>query len=170
MSKYLGVILATTLLASAAVAQPAMIPEWETGDVVGTKAPSVDLKTLDGKTTSVAALQGKVVVLNFWASWCGPCRYEMPELEKMYQELKSKGIVVLAVNLDRESDLARNWLATMKVTFPVALDPDSKMAGMYAVASMPTTFLIDRKGVVQAKTVGYRAEELEALKAKAAGL
>jgi len=138
---------------------PKMIPD--TGDnFVGNRAPSVEIGQLDGGTFSVEALRGKPVILSFWASWCGPCRREMPELETLYQEYKSTGLVVVGVNVDREIDPVRKFLSTTPVNFPIALDSDSELLGLYQVASMPTSFMIDKRGVVVHKKVGFRDEDI----------
>lgn len=138
-------------------------------NLVGKPAPPFTLTTLDGKSVSLASLKGKVVLLDFWASWCGPCRKSMPHLEQTYQKYQSKGLVVVGVNVDKESDKAKAFLAklaqTVTPSYPLALDANAKVMGAYQVMSMPTAFLIGKDGVVKQKFVGFSdriAGELEA--------
>ncbi len=138
--------------------------EVEETRVVGNPAPTATLKTLEGQDFNLKDLKGKVVVLSFWASWCRPCRGEMPELDSVYKDFKDKGVVVVGVNVDRESAKAKAFLQSHPVTFPIVLDPNALLLGQYDVASMPTSFVIDRKGVVRKKTIGYRPEYIQELR------
>jgi peroxiredoxin len=121
-------------------------------------APDVELEQLGGGTVSVKGYEGKALVLAFWASWCGPCRHEMPELDAMWKDMRAGGVEVLGVNVDRDEADAVAWLKEHPVSFPIALDPDSELLGQYNVNSMPTTFVVDRKGVVRSRTVGFKSE------------
>ncbi len=150
--------------ASALAQQVPMIDIDEDSGPVGKTAPSVPLKTLDGNDFRLESLRGKVVVLSFWASWCSPCRGEMPELDAVYASFKDKGVVVVGVNVDRDARKARAFLSTHPVTFPIVMDPDALLLGKYGVASMPTSYVIDRKGIVRKKTIGYRPEYIEDLR------
>lgn len=111
-----------------------------------TPTPEFTLPTPEGKKLSLKELKGKVVFLNFWASWCVPCREEMPAMERLYQEFKDKGFVVLAVNVkDRRTD-ALAFIKELKLTYPVALDPEGDVGLLYGAWGLPTTYLIGRKG------------------------
>ncbi len=123
------------------------------------------LTGLDGKTYSLAALRGHVVLLNFWATWCPPCRKEMPDMEKLYQRFQSKGLIVLAVS-DEERETVANFEAKQKYSFPILLDPDRKVNDAFDVGGIPKSFLFDREGKLVAKAIDMRTEAqfLEMLK------
>jgi len=105
----------------------------------------------------LADLRGKVVLLNFWATWCVPCRTEMPALEALYQRHKDAGLVVLAINMDRLSSAGLEaFVKEVAVTFPIVLDPAWSTAKLYQVRGLPTTYLIDRAGNVVVREVGER--------------
>ncbi len=147
-----------------AEAQQVKMIDVQDTSMVGKPAPTATLKTLEGKDFNLEDLKGKVVVLSFWASWCRPCRGEMPELDRVYSDFKDKGVVVVGVNVDRESAKAQAFLRAHPVSFPILLDPNALLLGRYDVGSMPTSYVIDRKGVVRKKTVGYRPEYIEELR------
>ena len=108
--------------------------------------PEFNLSTPDGKKISLKDFRGKVVLLNFWASWCVPCREEMPAMEKLYQEYRPKNFIVLAVAVkDRKQD-AIDFVKELKITYPIALDPDAKVGGEYGAWGLPATYLIGPKG------------------------
>ncbi len=108
--------------------------------------PDFDLATPDGKKISLKSFRGKVVLLNFWASWCVPCREEMPAMEKLYQEYKDKNFVILAVAVkDRKQD-AIDFIKELKITYPVALDPEAQVGSLYGAWGLPATYLIGPKG------------------------
>jgi peroxiredoxin len=112
------------------------------------KAPTPDfsLSTPEGKKLSLKDFRGKVVLLNFWASWCVPCREEMPGMEKLYQEYKQKNFVVLAIAVkDRKQD-AIDFVKELKLTYPIALDPDAQVGSLYGAWGLPATYLIGPKG------------------------
>jgi len=100
---------------------------------------------------------GEVVVINFWATWCGPCRQEMPLLEQMHKRYSALGFTLVGVNVDANSKDAEEWLTKTPVTFPVLFDRESKVSAMYDVKAMPSTVFIDRQGNVRALHRGYKA-------------
>jgi peroxiredoxin len=120
-------------------------------------APSFTLPSRSGDTVSLAQLKGKVVMLNFWASWCGPCRQEMPLLDQMHKRYSALGFTLVGVNVDANSKDAEEWLSKTPVSFPVLFDRESKVSAMYDVKAMPSTVFIDRKGNVRALHKGYKA-------------
>jgi thiol-disulfide isomerase/thioredoxin len=121
------------------------------------QAPDFTLPTLTGDSLRLAAWRGKVILLNFWATWCIPCRTEMPALEALYQQYKEAGFVVLAVNMDRLSSAGvEAFVQEVAVTFPIGLDPSWTTARLYRVLGLPTTYLIDRAGNVVVREVGER--------------
>jgi len=115
------------------------------------------LTGLDGKPYTLSALRGKVVLLNFWATWCPPCRKEMPDMEKLYQRLQAKGFVVLAIS-DEERDTVAGFEEKQKYTFPILLDPDRKVNTAFNVEGIPKSFLFDRDGKLVAQAIDMRTE------------
>ncbi len=122
--------------------------------VPGHPAPDFALQTLDGQTLQLSDLQGQAVVLNFWASWCPPCRAEMPELEQAYQDNKDQGLVVLGVNQGEQQAIADAFMQRFALTFPVVLDQELVASRYYKVNSLPTTFFIDRNGIIRGQVTG----------------
>jgi peroxiredoxin len=112
-------------------------------------APDFTLKTLDGRTVSLGDYQGQVVLLNTWATWCPPCRAEMPDLEAYYRQHRGDGFVVLAVNSQESPDTVAAFLEEQDFTFPVLLDPDGLVIKDYAVYGLPTSVFIDRDGMLR---------------------
>jgi len=109
-------------------------------------ASDFTLKSRAGKNVKLSEYRGEVVMVNFWASWCGPCRQEMPALEQLYKKYKDLGFVILGVNVDKDSSNAAGLLSKIPVSFPVLYDNTNKVASQYDVKAMPTTYLIDRNG------------------------
>jgi thiol-disulfide isomerase/thioredoxin len=122
-------------------------------------APGFQLTGRGGKTIDLAQFKGQVVMINFWATWCGPCRKEMPLLEGIYKQYKNKGFTLIGVNVEPDPKEAAAWLGKLSkpVTFPVAFDVDSKVSKLYKVETMPSTVIVDRKGNVRALHRGYKA-------------
>jgi peroxiredoxin len=119
-------------------------------------APSFTLNGLGGETGTLSQYKGQVVMLNFWATWCGPCQQEMPLLDQMYRKYKPAGFTLIGVNVDKEAPAVRQLLARRPVSFPVLLDPASQVSNAYHVDEMPSTVLIDRKGNVRFIHRGYK--------------
>lgn len=117
-------------------------------------APDFTLPTPEGKKVSLSDFRGKVVFLNFWASWCTPCREEMPAMERLYQEFKDKDFVILAVNVKDRKHEAVDFIKEMKITYPVAFDPDGQVGLLYGAWALPTTYLIGPKGEGLARAWG----------------
>lgn len=125
-------------------------------DSSGHPAADFTLPTPEGQSVSLAALKGDVVMINFWASWCAPCRQEMPLLDAMYKRFKPLGFTLVGVNVDQEPNAARALLHDVPVSFPVGLDSTMSVSAMYQVMVMPTTVFVDRKGKVRHVHQGYR--------------
>ena len=121
-------------------------------------APDFTLEDMDGEPHTLSALRGKVVVLNFWASWCGPCREELPSLEALYQALKDKGLVVLGINEWESPDHVFSYMGQLAVepSFPILFDRESKVAERYGIRGLPTTLVVDRQGRVVYRAIGGR--------------
>ena len=122
------------------------------------QAPDVQLKTLDGKTFQLAELRGRVVLLNFWATWCIPCRSEIPELNNMHRDLEARGLSVVGVSTYDGAEGVRNFWKDIKQDYPVLLG-DQNVESTFAVSALPTTFILDREGRIRAKIIGERRRE-----------
>ncbi len=127
-------------------------------DLTGTMAPDFRLADLDGKPHRLENYRGKVVLLDFWASWCAPCRKELPSIEKFHREYRDKGLVILAINTETH-DVARAFVKKYGYTFPVVRDAEGTVLDDYAVSSIPVTIVIDRTGRIVAHFVGFGGEE-----------
>jgi peroxiredoxin len=121
-----------------------------------TTAPDFTLRQLEGPNLRLAERRGKVVLVNFWATWCGPCRVEMPQLNRLYDKYRGAGFVLLGVNIDEDPATARALAGKLGLKFPVLLDTDRKVVGAYDLNAMPATVLIDRDGRVRHLHRGYR--------------
>ena len=120
------------------------------------KAEDFTLKTLEGRTVSLKDYRGKVVFLNFWATWCGPCRMEMPSMQKLWQDFKEEDFVILAIDIQEEGKLVSSFMKERNLSFPVLLDGKGKTARSYGVRGIPTTFFLNPKGETIGKAVGAR--------------
>jgi peroxiredoxin len=122
----------------------------------GSPAPDFKLAARDGGNVSLADLKGQVVMINFWATWCGPCRQEMPLFAQLQSKYEPLGFTLLAVNVEPDSAAAVTWLKGMPITFPILFDTDSAVAGRFGVEGMPSTVFVDRKGQVRYVHRGYK--------------
>ena len=122
----------------------------------GFPAPDFTLETLGGGPTALSQHRGKVVVINFWASWCGPCGLEMPVIQKVYATDRDRGLVVLAVNTTYQDSetAAGNFAHALGLTFPILLDRDGKVSREYLLRALPSTYIVDRKGIVRTVIIG----------------
>jgi peroxiredoxin len=119
-------------------------------------APDFTLRSVGGANLRLAEQRGQVVLVNFWATWCGPCRQEMPHLNRLYDKYRSAGFVLLGVNIDDDPRAAADLAAKLGVHFPVLLDTDKRVSRAYDMSAMPATLLIDRDGRVRHIHRGYR--------------
>jgi DsbE subfamily thiol:disulfide oxidoreductase len=117
-------------------------------------APDFTLPNAGGKKISLKDYRGKVVFLNFWATWCESCRDEMPSMERLYNEFRGKGLEIVAVNVKEKRQDALAFAKELKLTYPVLLDPEGEVGLLYGAFGLPATYLIDRKGVVLARMWG----------------
>ena len=134
----------------------------------GQQAPGFTLLTLDGGRASLADHRDKLVVLNFWATWCQPCTVEMPSLEALWQRYRDRGLIVVGVSVDRGAPkaLLEPYVRNLKLTFPILLDPDSKTSDRWRVTALPATFLVRPGGEVAGMAMGARewnSDEMRAL-------
>ncbi|HYL72040.1 MAG TPA: TlpA disulfide reductase family protein [Candidatus Dormibacteraeota bacterium] len=122
----------------------------------GGPAPGFSLDSRAGSQVSLAQYKGQVVMINFWASWCGPCRQEMPLLESIYKKYSKMGFTMIGVNVEPDSNAANEWLKQTPVSFPILYDKDSKVSKLYDVSGMPSTVIIDRSGKLRMLHRGYK--------------
>jgi thiol-disulfide isomerase/thioredoxin len=114
------------------------------------------LPLLTGGTQTLSGLKGKVVFLNFWATWCPPCKSEMPSMDSLYRRLREKGMEFLAVDIQETRDSVEYFVSESRLSFPVVLDQSGRVSSVYGIRSIPTTFIIDRDGMIIAAAMGGR--------------
>ena len=145
---------------SFARAESAVTPLLKPLDMVGYASPAApphfSASTIDTRRVSVRDLRGKVVLMNFWASWCAECRPEMPVLERLHRELAPQGFAVIGINAREGREAIRRYASELGLTFPLVLDRDGKINALYGVVGLPTTFLVGRDGRAVALAVGPR--------------
>jgi peroxiredoxin len=130
----------------------------------GAVMPAFTVKTLAGKTVDSNEFKGKVVLLNFWATWCPPCKKEMPFLQKdIFDQFKDKEFVMLAVSRGEKEAVVKDFIDTYKYTFAIGLDPDSTVYKLFASMFIPRNFVIDKNGIVKLASVGYEEKEFAAM-------
>ena len=156
MTKRVKVMLVITLLSvlTSGLVMAGCSPSSAQGVEVGDLAPDFQLQNLDGQTVSLGNLQGKPVLINFWATWCGPCRSEMPYIQEIYEEWTNKGLVVLTINMGESSSKAEEFRQSYNLSFIVLLDTKQDVAQKYNIQYIPTTFFIDKGGIIQDKVIG----------------
>ena len=132
---------------------------------VGDTAPSFKARTIDGsKSLDLEEYRGKVVLLDFWASWCPPCLKSLPKYNDLRREIGTANFEIVAVNVDENTDDARKFLQKYPVSYPIAKDPKGVLPGVFGVKAMPTSYLIDKNGVVQYVHAAFKDGDIEKLK------
>jgi len=121
----------------------------------GNQARDFTLQALDGGEVSLADHQGKVVLINFWATWCAPCRAEIPDLQAAYEARQGDGFVVLGVNVEESRTAVEPFVAEFDITYPVLLDDTGDVLKLYRAIGLPMSILVDQEGVIQARHIGY---------------
>ncbi|MEJ2179937.1 MAG: TlpA disulfide reductase family protein [Gammaproteobacteria bacterium] len=120
------------------------------------QAADFTLKDSDGKVHQLGKYRGRVVIVNFWTTWCPPCRFELPSMERAYEQLKKEGIEILAINVGEDADTIFTFTADYPVTFPLLMDLDSSVINDYPVVGLPTTFVIGPEGRLIYRAIGTR--------------
>ena len=146
--KQLFVIVPVVLVAFCFNAQAAQ--------VLSGKATDFTLKSRSGKNIKLSELRGQVVMINFWASWCGPCRQEMPLLEDLYKKYNALGFTLLGVNVEQDSSKANAYLRDISVSFPILFDTKNAVSKAYNISAMPSTVMVDRDGNLRYLHHGYK--------------
>ena len=124
--------------------------------LVSQPAPDFALRSFGGENFRLSEHLGEVVLINFWATWCGPCRQEMPLLDQIYAKYKLAGLVLFSVNIDEQQERAQEMARTLAVSYPVLFDARKEVSRSYDVGTMPLTVLVDREGVVRYVSEGYK--------------
>ena len=124
--------------------------------VINKPAQEFAMKDLEGNIRNITDWKGKVVLLNFWATWCPPCRYEMPALERLWKKVKNKNIIILGLNVGEDADTIFEFTGTYPMSFPIPMDIDGKVIEQYPIKGLPTTYVINPQGMVTHRAVGSR--------------
>jgi peroxiredoxin len=149
--KYLKPVIAAALIALTCVFGPSALASTE----LKGPAPDFTLKSMKGSNLKLSEFRGDVVMINFWASWCGPCRQEMPILNDLYLKYRDLGFTLLGVNVEENSTKAAKMVRELKVVFPVLFDTENKVSKLYKVEAMPSTVIVDRNGNMRYLHRGY---------------
>jgi thiol-disulfide isomerase/thioredoxin len=129
-------------------------------------APDFSLKTLEGQEVTLASLKGKVVLIDFWATWCGPCRESIPHLVDLYKSYREKGFEVVGISVDKgEAEVVRRFSKAMGIPYPILIASE-EVTRNYAVTALPTTILVDRKGRIREKVIGFNSNIAKLLTAR----
>ena len=144
----LVMILTTGLVITGCTAGP------EPTATVGNVAPDFQLQNLDGQSITLSGLKGNPVLINFWATWCGPCASEMPYIQEIHNEWSDKGLIVLAINWAESASEVEQFLQAHNLSLQVLLDTNKVVAQKYGIRAFPTTFFIDKDGIIQDKVIG----------------
>jgi peroxiredoxin len=134
------------------------------------QAEDFSVALLRGDTLKLREQRGKAVMINFWATWCAPCREEMPAMERLHQRYRERGFVLLAVSVDTDVSLVQPFLERYKLTFPVTVDATMSLANTYGVRALPSSFLVDREGYLTALALGPRVWDNRAAHALVEGM
>jgi len=164
MFRWVGLILLATLWGcdsgyseSSIVGEESAQTVANSRPAINTPAPAFRLMDLDGVVHSLPEYQGKVVFLNFWATWCGPCKVEMPAMEALYQAFRSQGLEILAVSVDQQgAAVTRPFKEAIGLSFPILHDSDYQVGLTYGARTLPMTYMIDRQGIIRQRVFGAR--------------
>ncbi len=152
MNKILKAALAIILVSVLLITSCFGVTEQEAK--IGNRAPNFKLPNLEGQSISLKDFQGKTVLLNFWATWCSPCRKEMPYIQEIFEEWSNRDLVILAINVGESQAKVESFLQSNNLSFPVLLDTKKTVAVKYNIQFYPTTFFIDKDGIIQLKIIG----------------
>ncbi len=150
MRKTIPTLMASLVVATALLAVPVIA-----ADATG-PAAEFKLQSRAGEAVALSSLRGQVVLVNFWATWCGPCRKEMPFLEQIQKKYAPLGFTMVGINVEEDTRLMEAFLKDVPVTFPILLDPTNSISKLYNVSAMPSTVIVDRKGNVRFIHQGYK--------------
>ncbi len=161
MSQKTFKIVITSLIISYLIATVYAAP-WDIDNLVGTLAPEFTLKDINGNDVSLTDFKGKIVFLNFWATWCPPCKEEIPSLNNLQKKYSKRGLVVIGIASDRSLKRVRDFIRKNRVQYLILLDNNIEITRKYRVFALPTSFLIDSRGRIVKKFIGvYQLNEKE---------
>lgn len=165
-------LLAVGGLAAVPSALGALAPAAAQALASGVRAPEIGLAAIANGSGNIdlAGLRGQAFIVDFWASWCGPCADEMPVLERLYTQHRQAGFSVIGVSQDSAADNVRQFLRRIPVSFPIVLDQSHAVAGRYSPPRMPTSYLVDRRGIVRHVHAGFRSGDAAAMEREVAAL
>ena len=149
---YFSILLLLAGLVSTAQSQPDVLHPVKGQPL----APDFELKDIDDNIHRLSDYRGKVVLVNFWATWCPPCRFELPSMEQLWQAIQKEGVIMLAINVGEDADTIFTFTSDYSVTFPLLLDRDSSVTKKYPVLGIPTSFILDPQGRIIYRAVGTR--------------
>ena len=152
-NSYLSVLIIILFLGTFTLVNFQQIEAAEVGTEVGKKAPNFSLKNMNNKEVTLRELEGKKVFINFWASWCPPCKAEMPDIQKLYEN-HGEDIKIIAINLGEKKDKVKKYLENENLDFTVLLDKNQKVASQYLVRAIPTSYFLDENGIILKKKLG----------------
>jgi thiol-disulfide isomerase/thioredoxin len=154
------------LIFSFCVALVCLLPRCTRQPQESIPAPNFSLRTLDGQEITLSELKGKVVLLDFWATWCGPCKDSIPYLAQLYNINREKGIELIGMNVDKgDIGIVRHFVKSMDIPYPIIITPED-VARNFGVSALPTTILIDKKGKIRGKIVGFNSSIARELSAR----
>ena len=159
--KIILIMVLALMLVSGLIMAGCSTPNSAQGPQIGKLAPDFKLSNLEGQSVSLGDFRGKPVLLNFWASWCGPCRYEMPFIQEIYEEWSDKGLIILTVNLQENPSQVKEFVESFGFSFPVLLATNRKVPLAYNIRGIPATFFIDKDGIIQDIKIGAFAGKTE---------
>jgi peroxiredoxin len=129
------------------------------GNFPGERAPDFTLKSISGKNLKLSEFRGRVILVNFWATWCKPCKEELPYFNRLYTKYRDLGLEILGINIDKDSLQASGMSQALNLTFPILLDPPGQVSSRYKIRSMPTTFVIGKDGTIRHIHWGFGPED-----------
>jgi peroxiredoxin len=135
------------------------INQVEAAPIVGAQAPDFALLDLEGELVRLADLRGHPILINFWATWCGPCRLEMPIMQQRFEEFGDQGLIILAVNFDEPQAIVQAFNREIGLTFPILLDPGAEVQRRYRMRGYPASFFVDQDGIIQAHHIGLMTQD-----------
>ncbi|MFC2052094.1 TlpA family protein disulfide reductase [Chloroflexota bacterium] len=158
----LALVLTTALLITSCFSAVAPEGNAQSPDT-GNLAPDFQLSNLEGQAISLSDFRGRPVLINFWASWCGPCRAEMPYIQQIFEKWSDRGLVILAIDIGESRSTVEDFMQSYGLSFPALLDMNKTVSAEYNIRFIPTTFLIDKDGIIKAVKIGAfsSVEEIE---------
>jgi len=169
LGNWIGALMCGAVVGTLTVSASPALSQVATAPAIGKRAPEISVTGVDGSGTKLSALRGKVVLIDFWATWCPPCRKGLPETQALYKKYGKKGLAVLTIT-DEPKDTVKPFLKTNELTFPAYLDKSSATNQAYGIQAIPTVAIIDKNGKLSALFVGLQDKSTIIAALKKAGL